>query len=70
MPNHSFEWGGKPLGRNYFKHSYIDDTGGYLYNKITVNSPELVAGALIYVYAPGGIAAGAATGAAGSLAFQ
>ena len=69
LPNQSFEWGGKPFGRNYFKHSYIDSSGIYVYNKFTVNSPELVAGALIWVYVPGA-AKTATAGAALRYAFE
>ena len=60
LPNQSFEWGGKPFGRNYFKHSYIDNSGIYVYNKLTINTPEIGAGILLLDYQPYLIPIGAA----------
>lgn len=63
LKDSSIEFGHNCIGRIYVKHSYIDDNGVYVYNKFSLNSPEIVATIFLSIYAPNFILTGA-TGAA------
>ena len=58
LKNSTLEFGQNALGRSYVKHSYVDSTGMYMYNKFTVNNLEIGATVLLAIYAPSIVLAG------------